>query len=241
MKKRLTALLFALLLCLSATSCAPDAPPADGDTPPTSDGDTQPKEAYYLLLYNSLCLSEEDTDALDRLVALYPTHDVFSLDVKDCGDAGEVYTLLKEEAATRTARLEGIQIIGTADAVPAFTIGYKITLPSGYATGDEPFPSDYFYANLSLDAQTFSDFCVADYLAGGGEIPEPTHAVVRLPLEAGELAGYLDTYTDYLADYEEPTLTAIVSPIFRDDNRYEDSASADDLAYFLTRAEGECR
>lgn len=238
MKKRLISLILALLLCFLAVACSPTSAPTNEDPPPNN---STPKEAYYFILYNSECLTNEDESALARLSGLYPTHDVFSLDVKNCESAEQVYDLLKEEAAKKTGRLDGIQIVGTASAVPAFPIDYKITLPTGYATNYAYFLSDYFYTDLTKESTAFSYFNVADSLDAGMGILSPMHPVIRLPLGEGELSDYLDNYAAYLSEYggEEPVLTAMVSPIFRYDNRYEEPASADDLAYFLSRAEEE--
>ena len=226
MKRKLLSLLLALTLTLCAVSCS--SPPA-------------PKEEYYFVLYNSRYFTKEDQASFDTLLALYPTHDVFALDVKNCENAASVYALLTQEAKQKQGRLDGIQIVGTADAVPSFIVDYKITLPSGYSTAYKPFFSDYFYANLTQDAEDFSAFNLADFLASGNEIPLPEHPVVRLPLGSGELAHYLESYDTYITEYEKenPTMVAMSSPIFRADNRYSSGASADDLAYFLSRAENE--
>lgn len=224
--KKFLALFLALLLCFLTVSCSPDATPKDG---------------YYLILYNSHYLTNEDQNALARLTALYPTHDVFTVDTAECESAEEVYTLLQGETKTKTGVLDGIQIIGTASAVPAFSIDYKIAQPSGYSTSYPAFFSDYFYTNLTNDADDFSAFNVADFLEAGGKMPLPNHPVARLSLGSGELSDYLDSYNTYLTAYEkeDPILTAISSPIFRYDNRYEGKVSSDDLAYFLSRAEEE--
>ena len=225
MKRKLLSLLLALILTLCAVACSP----------------TPPKEEYYFVLYNSRYFTKEDQSSFDTLLKLYPTHDVFALDVKNCEDAAAVYTLLTQEAKQKQGRLDGIQIVGTADAVPSFVIDYKIRLPEDYSTAYKPFFSDYFYANLTQDTEDFSAFNIADFFDGAKEMPMPEHPVVRLPLGSGELSHYLESYDTYITEYqkENPTIVAMSSPIFRYDNRYSSGASADDLAYFLSRAENE--
>ena len=221
MKRKLLSLLLALLLCFSATACSHN---------------TAPKENYYFVLYNSRYLTQEDQNALTCLLALYPSHDVFALDVAECATAADVYTLLKEEKTQKSGNLDGIQILGTFDAVPSFIVDYKVTLPEGYST-DAPFASDYFYTNLAQDITKLTSFNIADFLTDGNAFPSPAQPVIRLPLGSGELSNYLANYRTYFDEYDTatPVITAMSSPIFR----YDAGTSADDLAYFLTRAQNE--
>lgn len=221
MKRKWLALLLALILLLTAVACSSTA---------------SPKENYYFVLYNSSYLTKEDQNALDCLLGLYPTHDVFALDVANCNTAQEVYTRLRQEKEMKSGKLDGIQIIGTVGAVPSFAVDYKVTLPEGYTEGNAFF-SDYFYTNLTHDASLFSAFNVADFLADGNSFPLPMQPVIRLSLGSGELSDYVANYRTYFEDYNfvTPIVTAISSPIFR----YSSTASVDDLAYFLTRAKNE--
>ena len=223
--KRFLCFLAVLLLCLGTVACG-------GST-----GNKASKDTYYVILFNSHHLTKEDAKALAQLSSLYPSRDVLPIDVKACEDATEVYTLLQRETAKQSGTLDGIQIIGTADAVPSFLADYKLALPAGTTKGTTYF-TDYFYQNLTNDPDAFADFSVADHFERGDALSfTPHHRVIRLPLGAGELSDYVACYRKYVEEMNAvtPSLVSFSSSIFR----YNDVTSADDLAHFLDRAERE--
>ena len=229
MKKRFLALLLSIVLCLLTTSCSP--------TYSGKEDEAVPKEQYYFVLYNSLYLTDEDWDAISVILKLYPSHDVFGIDTKDFTDAVSLYSYLREESKKKTGKLDGVQIIGTADMVPSFVIDYKIKIPDGFAEG-KSFFSDYFYSNFENEDDMLLSFNIADAFSSGN-VPTfiPTHRVTRLLLGSGELSAYLEHYEHYVQELSAvpPELACFSSSIFR----YGEETSADDFAYFLHRAENE--
>ena len=79
-------------------------------------------------------MTRQDQNALSQLFKAYPEHDVFILDVKDCRDAFEVYELMRQESLMKDGKLDGVQILGTANMVPAFLIEQKYALQSGFSS-----------------------------------------------------------------------------------------------------------
>lgn len=221
------ALLLACLAVLSVlTACPATEPPEE-----------KPTETV-IALCNTAATDESDLSAICRLVAAWQkTYDVRLLDVKDCTDAGEVYELLKREAATLTeTTLDGIQIFGTADAVPTFSVEDKVTQKDGFSE-ERPFASDYFYGNLTNGAAALAAFNLADHFAEGGTVDlAPHHRVARLPLGRGEFANYLENYAAYLAAAVAPQAVVLANPIFR---YAPGGVAADDLAYFMNRVTSE--
>lgn len=218
------ALLLACLAVLSVfTACPATEPPEE-----------KPAKTV-IAVYNTAATDADDLSAISRLAAAWQkTYDVRLLDAKDCTTAGEVYDLLKAEVATLTeTTLDGIQIFGTATAVPAFLVEDKVAQKDGFSE-ERAFASDYFYSNLTNDPAALASFNLADHFAEGGSVDlTPHHRVVRLPLGRGELTNYLENYAAYLADAVVPDAVVLANPIFR---YAPGSVAADDLAYFMDRA-----
>ena len=217
----LSVLLACLLAAAALVACPAEEPPAPKST--------------YIALYNSSTTDEADLTAIFRIAASWRvTHDVRLLDVKNCIGAGDIYELLKAEAATLTeTSLDGVQIFGTAAAVPTFFIDDKVALREGFSE-ERAFASDYFYSNLSNDASALATFNIADHFSQDGAVDlTPHHRVVRLPLGRGEFTSYLENYSAYLALEAVPDAVVLANPIFR---YAPGSVAADDFAYFMNRA-----
>lgn len=250
MKKRFRyiALLLALLLLPLSCACADTAEAEsvtdeatksiDSSTPVTPPA---PKEAYYYALINSEHLTREDCAAIACITASYVDHDVFTVDVKDCDSALEVYELLRADSIARSGTLDGIQIFGTSDMVPSFLMDYKIPIR---LNGEETFGTaksfftDYFYTNFENDTAMLTALNLADHFASNHEIDfAPRWQVARLALGSGEFSTYVDNYRAYLADLGgiSPVAACFAAPTFR----YSDEAAIDDLAYFMNRAQAE--
>ncbi len=198
-----------------------------------------PHEAYYYALINSDCLSESDRAAIDAILASYSDHDVVLLDVKDCAAAADVYALLQNDRAARPGRLDGIQIFGTSDMVPAFLIDYKIPIRENgvetFATAKAYF-SDYFYCNLDNPADGLAGFNLADNFASEQPLDlAPDWRVARLALGSGEFRGYAERYRAYLAEYGDTVSTPVCFSASSFAYSGAMVTAIDDLAYFMQR------
>jgi len=241
---KLLCLLLSILMLLSACSTAEttpntDLPPSEqpnGD-PPTQTTPPIQKDHYYFLLFNSSKMSSEDLAALEELSTLYPRHEVYRLDVKDCHDAVAVYELMQRESASKSGIMDGVQIMGTANMVPAFQVDYKIKLPDSYDINDS-FCSDYFYSNFDNLSSSLEQFNIADHFESDRSVSlTPRWRVARLLLIRGQFSDYLENYKQYLAKSQgnSPQIVSFSSSIFR----YFETTSVDDMAYFMQRAEQE--
>jgi len=199
----------------------------------------RPHEAYYYALINSDCLTASDRAAIDAILASYSDHAVVLLDVKDCAAAADVYALLQHDRSARSERLDGIQIFGTSDMVPAFLVDYKIPIRENgaetFATAKAYF-SDYFYCNMDNPAEQLTGFSLADNFASEQPLDlAPDWRVARLALGSGEFWPYAEQYQAYLAEYG----AAVPTPVCFSASSFAYSGTMvtaiDDLAYFMQR------
>ena len=229
----------ALLVLLCACQGGMDGELAAAD----STAAEQPHEAYYYALINSAGLTAADRAAIDAILAGYSDHDVVLLDVKNCDTAADVYALLQNDRADRQGILDGIQIFGTSDMVPAFLIEYKIPIrQNGVETfaSAKSFFSDYCYSNLDNPVEGLSGFNLADNFASAQPLDlAPDWRVARLALGSGEFWAYAARYQAYLTAYSgtAPTPVCFSASSFA----YSDSmvTAIDDLAYFMQRGVNE--
>ena len=240
---RIFCLLLSALLLFSA--CSPAEEPSNNlpDTPPSENelNNTPPapieKIGYYFILLNSTKMSEEDISAVDEIANLYPQHDVYRLDVKNCKDATDVYEWMKRKASELGKDPDGVHILGTVNMVPTFSIDYKIKLPESY-TGSSSSYSDYFYSNFDNDSSQFAHFSIADNFESETPLSTvPRWRVARLLLIRGQFSDYVENYKNYLekSKQQKNQIVGFSSSYFP----YKDITSVDDMAYFLQRAEEE--
>ncbi len=236
-------LLLSVLLLFSA--CSPAEEPSNNlpDTPSSENepNNTPPvpieKIGYYFILLNSTNMSEEDVSAVDEITKLYPQHDIYKLDVKNCKDATEIYEWMQRKANELGKNPDGVQILGTVNMVPSFSIDYKIKLPESY-TGSGSSYSDYFYSNFDNSADDLKQFSIADNFESADPISlTPRWRVARLLLIRGQFSEYVENYKKYLAESQQQKqqIVSFSSSYFH----YKDITSVDDMAYFLQRAEEE--
>ncbi|MBQ9805143.1 MAG: hypothetical protein IJW49_01345 [Clostridia bacterium] len=236
-------LLLSILLLFSA--CSPTEEPSNNlpNTPSSENesNNTPPapieKIGYYFILLNSTKMSEEDVLAVDEITKLYPQHDIYKLDVKDCKNAAEIYEWMQRKASEIGKDPDGVQILGTVNMVPSFSIEYKIKLPESYDISDS-FYSDYFYSNFDNDSSQLAQFNIADNFESENPISMVPHwRVARLLLIRGQFSDYVENYKNYLekSKQQKNQIVSFSSSIFR----YFDTTSVDDMAYFLQRAENE--
>lgn len=223
MKKVICLFLIALMLfCLS--SCQADKPPAP----------------YYLFVYNSKILTDEDFTAVQGLADIYQGYDVVMVDACEQEDAADVYRLLIQERDTRGYDPCGIQIFGTPNAVPAFVHKHKFENQTQTEMNVyDDFVSDYFYTNFNNDPAALDKISAYELSGSLDKIDiVPAWHVVRLPLLRGDFADFITKYREYLSLMQDGNIVnvSVASPILPV-GWY--SVAVDDTGYFLTRARDE--
>ena len=229
--KRLVSLILCVIFTFACVSCNEETPKEEFFKP------------YYIFLYNSGEMTEDDISAIDGLSELYREHDIVVIDVDGLSSSAEVYARLQEEKNAMLGELSGVQIFGTPQAVPSFELKFEteiFPLPgeSEISTYDN-FVSDFFYSNLNNDPDKLNELSAY----GIANAPEefdifPEWAVVRLPLSSGQFSAFFQKYREYL-DLKTETYAlsiSVASPIFPV-GWYP--VASDDFGYFLMRARDE--
>lgn len=189
------------------------------------------KKDYALLVYNSAEMTKSDLSAIQHYALTRPKkEDACFVDVKGCSTAAKVYEKLKGVQAGRAGKLTGIQIFGTAAAVPAFPITFKVQMLNGLDSGGH-FLSDYFYGNFSNETSLISNYNICDHFSKGWKINlVPDWPVVRLPLASGDYTEYFTKCQDYCVKREQMSSWKLVNfsnPIF------SSSRHIDDMSWFI--------
>ena len=223
MKKIICLIMIALtLLCLA--SCKADEPP----------------KPYYLFVYNSKILTDEDMAAVQGLSDLYADYDLVMVDARGQEDAASVYRLLIQERDARGYDPSGVQIFGTPNAVPAFVHKHEFEMQTQQEMyREDDYASDYFYTNFNNDPDVLDHISAYELAHSLNEIDMmPAWHVVRLPLLRGDFADFIIKYREYLALMEEQDIVnvSVSSPILPV-GWY--AVAEDDTGYFLTRARDE--
>ena len=222
--KRIGYLLLIALLLSCLISCKADQLP----------------KPYYLFVYNSKSMTEEDFSAIDSLDDLYPDYSLVKVDTHGLKTAKDVYTRLIQERDARGYDPQGIQIFGTPNAVPAFVHKHEFEMQTQEEMyNEDDFVSDYFYTNFNNDPDALDKISTYELAHSLDEIDiMPAWHVVRLPLLRGDFADFITKYREYLALVEEQDIVnvSVASPILPV-GWY--SVAVDDTGYFLTRARDE--
>lgn len=222
--KRISYLLLTALLLSCLVSCKADQLP----------------KPYYLFVYNSKSMTEEDFSAIESLDDLYPDYSLVKVDTHGLKTAKDVYNRLKQERDARGCDPEGIQIFGTPSAVPAFVHKHEFEMQTQEEMyREDDFVSDYFYTNFNNDPDALDQISAHELAHSLDEIDiMPAWHVVRLPLLRGDFADFITKYREYLALIEEQNIVnvSVASPILPV-GWY--SVALDDTGHFLTRARDE--
>lgn len=222
--KKVICLFLIALACLGLTACKADQPP----------------KPYYLFVYNSKILTDEDMAAVGGLSDLYQDYDLVMVDACEQENAADVYRLLIQERDARGYDPQGIQIFGTPNAVPAFVHKHEFEMQTQQEMyREDDFVSDYFYTNFNNDPDALDQISAHELAHSLDEIDiMPAWHVVRLPLLRGDFADFITKYREYLALIEEQNIVnvSVASPI-HPVGWY--SVAIDDTGYFLTRARDE--
>jgi hypothetical protein len=238
----------------------------DTNTVIISDGNAV-VDGYYYFIYNSNSVSDDDLAAIKSYVNKFKSTNNILVDVAGIQDALGVYEKLKNDSASRSGKLQGIQIFGASEDVPAFhfSSGTRMVFPDrnlskfDRVTEGELFLTDYFYSNFqNSDDQLkkqISPYAVFDEKSVSIDFT-PQWKVVRLPLSKGEIAGYLKKFDDYtiqrkaqgsvpVVDFSSPTFgnvpqTSDDALNFRDpSNEKRLKYQKDDYSYFIERLDKE--
>ena len=222
--KRISYLLLIALLLFCLASCKADQPP----------------EPYYLFVYNSKAMTEEDISAIRGLCDLYPDYEIAIVDACEQKNAADIYRLLIQERDARGYDPCGIQIFGTPNAVPAFVHKHEFEMQTqDEMFKEDDFVSDYFYTNFNNDPDVLNKISAHELAHSLDEIDiMPAWHVVRLPLLRGDFADFITKYREYLALVQDGSIVnvSVASPILPV-GWY--SVALDDTGYFLTRARDE--
>lgn len=200
----------------------------------------QPPKPYYLFVYNSKYMTEEDISAIQGLSDLYPDYELVMIDACKQEHAADVYRLLIQERDTRGCAPEGIQIFGTPNAVPAFVHKHEFEMQTqDEMYKEDDYVSDYFYTNFNNDPDALNQISTYELAHSLDKIDIlPTWPVVRLPLPRGDFSAFIANYREYLALMQGGSIVnvSVASPI-HPVGWY--SVAIDDTGYFLTRARDE--
>jgi len=215
----------AILLCL--VSCIADKPPMP----------------YYLFVYNSNGMTNEDMTAVSGLEELYPGYEIVMVDVCDQMNAAGVYNMLISVHDEKGLDPSGIQIFGIPSMVPSFVLLYEVEVLTGAGatqlTSDDNFVSDYFYTNFNnnpKEIEKISSYQLSGKLDDIDILPQ--WPVVRLPLLGGQISEFITKYREYLSmdGRDKVTNISVSSPILPV-GWYP--VAMDDTGYFLMRARDE--
>lgn len=204
---------------------------------------TTEKSNYYFV-YNSSKVDAKDLAAIKQYVAKFKSTNNVLFDAKNYKEAPKLLDALKAQQKKLGGKVAGIQIFGVADDVPTFTYVHKlIAQPNQNWDGLEndtegKYDTDYFYSTFKNDSKylnrEISIYSVFQEKKGK-RVPlsfVPEWPVSRLPLKKGEIAGYIERYSDYRKQIEGKSVptVAISAPA---PGQAQDGHAQDDVASFM--------
>ena len=194
------------------------------------------RQRYLYAVMDTAALSDSDLNAIGNYLSSFDGVQVLVVDTASVPDAKTLYTLMKEDAVARGGIVVGVQLFGTPDFVPTFTVGYRVQMASGVDEGGT-FLSDLFYGNFENDISHISSgYNVLDHFTEGWDVDLiPQWAVTRLPLQKGEFSDFFEKYTTFAQQtkLKQQRLVNFSNPIFRQ------SVHSDSFGRFLQRMAGE--
>lgn len=194
------------------------------------------RQKYIYAVMNTAELNAEDLRAIGSYHADYTDATVLVADASGYASAEELYAVLQADAALRGGTVAGVQIFGTSDMVPAFSVSYQVQMVSGVDSGGT-FLTDLFYGNFNNDPARISNgYNVMTHFAQGWDVDMiPDWAVARLPLKKGEFSAFLEKYRSFAAEtgLEQLDLVNFSNPIFNQPQH------SDDMSAFLNRVSSE--
>lgn len=191
---------------------------------------------YLYAIMDTAQLSESDLTSIANYLSCITDSSVIVVDAAEYGNAASLYDAIKTDHASRGGTITGIQIFGTPDMVPAFSVKYKVQMASGVDEGGT-FLTDIFYGNLNNNSkQIESGYNVCDHFAANQAVDlTPSWPVVRLPLHKGKYSTFFEKYCAFAAATEltRQKIVNFSNPIFASSNHI------DDMGTFLNRMHDE--
>ncbi len=198
-----------------------------------------PKDPYYYVLYNSQRINDEDLNAIKDYASNNLDNAILK-DISSYSSANQIYDMLKVDYKTRNGVLKGIQIFGSAPsnrmtksigAVPAFDISYKVLMENNKIDDMGQMNTDFFYSTFKNDStllnSNLSIYSIFNDKLNVSIIPE--WPVVRLPLNKGEIAPYINKYKEYQKATDNKLLTTVNFSAAISAMKFQ----TDDMGYFL--------
>jgi len=197
-------------------------------------------EGRYYFVYNSRKVTAEDLAAIKLYINKFrDTYNVL-FDSSKYRTAPELYDALKAEQKKLGGNVAGVQIFGTSEDVPAFSYVHKIRyvdpegrFPRVEENKNEKYVTDFFYSNFKSDSKYLTDvsvYRVFDEKASVSLTPE--WPVSRLMLTKGEIAGYIERYTEYRKQTDGKSVPTVA---FDAPMMFQDGYPQDDINFFLKR------
>lgn len=198
------------------------------------------KQNYYFVVYNSNFSTDDDLIAIKNYSESLKSKetDIKLVDVKNIKTAEGVYNKLKKLDEYMNVTLKGIQIFGSSEEVPTFTIHDKVNMGENGVHDSGTIYTDHFYSNFNNDASVintnlsmYSIFEEKDVVIDF----YPQWDMARLPLGKGEIATYYEKYLDYKQQTEDIKIPLVnfSNPIFASSNH------TDDFGIFIKRLDEE--
>ena len=195
----------------------------------------QTRKKYLYAVMDTAAMTKDDLIAVANYLSCYGDAAVLVVDAAQFSDAPSLYAAIRTDHRQRGGEVTGVQIFGTPSMVPAFSVQYKVQMPSDVDNGGT-FLTDLFYGNLDNKPEYLKNYNVCDHFAQNWPVElTPDYPVARLPLSAGEFTDFFDKYEDFALDTQlfKLTLANFSNPIFAQ------AQHTDDMGAFLNRMHDE--
>ncbi|MBQ3876519.1 MAG: hypothetical protein II796_03285 [Oscillospiraceae bacterium] len=190
------------------------------------------KKNYNILivLFNSESVTAEDFKYINKYCNKFNYR---LIDVKDCEDAVDVYSLIKTKYSHFYNKIKGVQIFGTKEDVPAFKCKFSCKMLDSDEVNDYygTFYSDFCYSNFVADAEDLKDPIKIYYIEKNKTKFSfvPKWQVARVLLTRGQIAKYIKKHEDFYSKYNPNELkTSVFSCTVLDEPK-----TPDDMCYFM--------
>lgn len=194
------------------------------------------RSKYTYALMNTALMSNADLTSVNEYLSTITDSTVVVVDAAYFSNSAELYDAIKKDHKKRGGKIAGVQIFGTPDMVPTFSVSYKVKLEKGI---DEmgTLLTDYFYSNLDNKSSALNEnYSVYKQFKEKEKINlVPEWPVARLTLEKGEFTNFFKTYKSFEKNtgLTMPTIVNFSNPIF------EQKEHSDDMGQFLIRMKKE--
>ena len=209
----------------------------DGEAQAMED-EVKARTRYLYAVMNTAAMSPADLEAVGSYLAAFTDATVLVADAARFRDVSELYRALQADARARGGTVAGVQLFGTASMVPSFRIRYRVRTEGEPDEGGSLL-TDLFFGNFNNDVSLLGlDYSVLDHFEQGWDVDlTPRWPVVRLPLEQGEFAPFLERYRAFVLDTGLTRLDLVnfSNPIFNTRD------PVDSMGRFLMRMDTEFR